>query len=99
MPDQHLATNFTAERSEGELPADTEGQETLFDDLLVGAEAIAAYLYGNQRHRRKIYHLAQTRRLPVFKLGSKLCARRSTLLAWIEGQETNSTSGPSSATD
>lgn len=63
----------------------------LADDLLRGAEEIAEFLYGHRRHRRKIYHLAQTKRLPVFHLGSTLCARRSTLIAWIEDQEIKAT--------
>ena len=56
------------------------------EDLLRGAEEIAEYLFGDSAKRRSVYHLAQSRQLPVFKLGSMLCARRSTLLAWIEEQ-------------
>ena len=63
----------------------------LADDLLRGAEEIAQFVYGHRRHRRKIYHLVQTKRLPVFHLGSTLCARRSTLIAWIEDQEIKAT--------
>ena len=37
--------------------------------------------------RRKVYYLAETSRLPVFRIGSKLCARRSVLIAWIASQE------------
>ena len=64
------------------------GQPRLGDDLLRGADAIAEFLFGDPRHRRKIYHLAQTSRIPVFRLGSTLCARRTRLVAWIEEQET-----------
>jgi excisionase family DNA binding protein len=53
-------------------------------DLLSGAEAIASYIGVKPR---RIYHLAETRRLPVFRIGSTLCARRSTLLRWIEDME------------
>jgi hypothetical protein len=56
-------------------------------DLLRGADAIAAFLYGGSEQRRKIYHLAATSNLPVFKLGSMICARKSVLLKWIEDQE------------
>ncbi len=56
-------------------------------DLLQGAEAIATFLYGDPGSRRKVYHLAATSNLPVFKLGAMLCARRSVLLHWIESQE------------
>lgn len=64
-----------------------DARAPLSDDLLIGADAIAAFVYGDTQQRRKIYHLAQTNRIPVFKLGSSVCARRSTLLRWIEQQE------------
>jgi excisionase family DNA binding protein len=63
-------------------------------DLLSGAEAIAAYVGVTPR---RIYHLAETGRLPVFRIGSTLCARRSTLRRWIEDMERaaiNDTSHP-----
>jgi hypothetical protein len=56
-------------------------------DLLQGADAIATFLYGDPASRRKVYHLASTSNLPVFKLGAMICARRSILLQWIEKQE------------
>ena len=56
-------------------------------DLLRGADAIACYIFGNAGMRRKVYHLAATSNLPVFKLGSMICARRSVLLKWIADQE------------
>lgn len=59
----------------------------LADDLLRGAEAISEFLFGDKILRRKVYHLAETSRLPVFRLGSVLCARRSVLIAWIAEQE------------
>jgi hypothetical protein len=62
-------------------------QESLADDLLRGADEIAGYLYGDSTQRRKVFHLAETSRLPVFRLGSKLCARRSVLIEWIAAQE------------
>lgn len=65
-----------------------QGHETEFSkDLLRGADCIASYLFGDARMRRKVYHLAATSNLPVFKLGSMICARRSVLLKWIEDQE------------
>ncbi len=57
------------------------------NDLLRGADEIALYLFGDRRLRRKVYHLAQTSNLPVFRLGSMICARKSVLLKWIEEQE------------
>jgi hypothetical protein len=61
-------------------------------DLLTGADAIAAFMGVKPR---RIYHLAETQRLPVFRMGSTLCARRSTLLRWIEDME--SSAGASAA--
>ena len=57
------------------------------NDMLRGADEIAEFLYGDGEQRRKVYHLVATSHLPVFKLGSMICARRSILLKWIEGQE------------
>ena len=59
----------------------------LADDLLRGAEEISLFLFGKKQYRRKVYHLAETSRLPVFRLGSVLCARRSVLMMWIAEQE------------
>jgi hypothetical protein len=59
----------------------------LAHDLLRRADQIADFLFDDARQRRKVYHLAETSRLPVFRLGSKLCARRSVLMAWIASQE------------
>lgn len=56
-------------------------------DLLRGAEEVAEFLYGSRSLRRKVYHLASTSNVPVFKLGSMICARKSVLLAWVEAQE------------
>jgi hypothetical protein len=53
----------------------------LADDLPEGADEITKF---GGWSRRQIYHLAQTRRLPVFRLGSTLRARKSRVIAWIE---------------
>jgi hypothetical protein len=64
------------------------GTETEFSrDMLRGADAIADFLYGDSALRRKVYHLVATSHLPVFKLGSMICARKSVLLKWVEDQE------------
>jgi hypothetical protein len=69
----------------------TTGAEpaTLGDDLLHGAEAIAVFVFGNEKHRRKVYHYANDAkvRLPVFRIGNVICARKSKLIEWIEAQE------------
>ncbi len=72
-----------------------------FGGMIVSAENIALRVFrdfiegltGEERaraikkYRRKIYHLAETSRLPVFRLGSTLCARESALKEFIENQE------------
>lgn len=56
-------------------------------DLLEGADEISAFIYGDHNKRRKVYHLARSSNLPVFRLGSVLCARKSKITEWIEAQE------------
>jgi hypothetical protein len=68
------------------VPNDTTSPE-LAGDLLRGADEIAEFIFGSRGSRRKVYYLAECTRLPVFRLGSVLCARRSVLLDWISGQE------------
>jgi hypothetical protein len=63
----------------------------LSNDLLQGASQIAFFLFGDGKQRRRVYHLVQTRRLPVFRIGTTLYARKSSLLTWIEQQEKAST--------
>ena len=65
-----------------------ETEDTGFaGDLLEGAAEISLFLFGTREKRRKVYHLAASSRLPVFKLGAEICARRSVLLTWIQEQE------------
>jgi hypothetical protein len=59
----------------------------LANDILEGADAIAEFLFGSRDARRKVYYLAECSKLPIFRLGSVLCARRSVLLSFISGQE------------
>jgi hypothetical protein len=63
--------------------------QPLADDILTGANEIGKFLFGDDTNanRRRIYYLTERTRLPVFRLGSVLCARRSVLLNWIAGQE------------
>jgi hypothetical protein len=63
----------------------------LADDVLDGAEAIAEFLFGDRTKRRRVYDLVERRELPVFRLGSNIHARKSTLLAHIAEQEAAST--------
>jgi hypothetical protein len=64
-----------------------ENHPELAEDLLKGADAIAEFVFGDPTARRKVYYLAKYSRLPVFRIGSVLCARRSVLMAWISSQE------------
>jgi hypothetical protein len=68
------------------------GPPDLADDLLEGAEAIASFMFGDPSLVRAVYRLSTEvsaeHRAPFFKLGSgSLCARKSTLLKWIESKE------------
>jgi hypothetical protein len=63
----------------------------LADDILRGADEIAEFLFGDKTSRRKVYYLAECTKLPIFRLGAVLCARRSVLLNWISGQESRGT--------
>ena len=61
----------------------------LAEDLMTGADTIAEFMFGDasEANRRRVYHSADKLGLPTFKLGGTLCARRSTILGWIERQE------------
>ena len=59
----------------------------LADDILEGADAIAEFLFGSKDERRRIYYLCEASRLPIFRLGAVLCARKSVLLKYIVSQE------------
>jgi hypothetical protein len=57
------------------------------DDMLHGADAIAEFLCGNGKYRRRVYTLVDGNSLPVFRIGITICARKSVLLDWIAAQE------------
>ena len=67
-----------------------KGQGSIAGDILHGADEIAAFLYGDAKHRRRVYNLIDGDYLPVFRLGAGICARRSVLMAWIGEQEDRS---------
>jgi hypothetical protein len=67
--------------------AETTIQVSLAGDILYGAYRIAKFLYGDGKLRRKVYNLIETERLPHFRLGATVCARKSVLMAWIAEQE------------
>jgi hypothetical protein len=86
MKTEELLDERRAEPAAGEREM-TAHEPEFANDLLRGAEEIAGYLYGNREVRRKVYHLVATSNLPVFKLGSTICARKSVLLEWVKAQE------------
>jgi hypothetical protein len=64
---------------------------TIADDLLRGGAAIAEEVFGDPKERRAVYRLAgavpEEDRLPVFRMGAVLCARKSTLAEWFQARE------------
>ena len=70
-------------------PATGEVCPALADDLLRGADAIALYVFGDTGQRRKVYYYASEAKvkLPIFRIGNVICARKSKLIYWIEQQE------------
>lgn len=59
-------------------------EATFQNDLLDGANAIGQFL---GLTNRQVYHAVESGKLPVVRLGTKIMARRSTLLKWFEAQE------------
>lgn len=64
--------------------------ERIDDDILQGAAQIARFLFGSESDRRRVYFLVESGALPHFRLGGTICARKSTLVDWIENQEARS---------
>jgi hypothetical protein len=82
----HLARLLDAARQPSTSPT-KQSAGSLAGDILHGAEGIADFLYGDGKLRRKVYNLVETARLPHFRLGAVICARKSVLLSWIAEQE------------
>lgn len=59
-------------------------------DLLYGVPAIAGFL---KVRPRQAYHLVEKGGLPTFRLTSTVCARRSTLKAWLAAREAEALKG------
>lgn len=64
-----------------------EACQDICQDILRGADQVALFLFGDRAMRKKVYHLAEKSNLPIFRLGSVICARKTTLTRWIEDQE------------
>jgi hypothetical protein len=82
----HLTRLLDAARHPS-TPPSKQSAGSLAGDVLHGAEGIAEFLYGDGKLRRKVYNLVETARLPHFRLGAVICARKSVLLSWIAEQE------------
>jgi hypothetical protein len=69
--------------------------DALSDDLLVGADAVAKFLFGARetprKGRRKIYNLRG--QLPLFNIGAAICGRKSTLIEYVRIQEAAAAQG------
>jgi hypothetical protein len=65
---------------------------TISNDIIMGARAIADFLFPDDPGAlRLVYRLVSEvppeDQLPVFRLGTRLAARKSTLLQWIAKRE------------
>ena len=54
---------------------------------LHGAEAIAQYIFGDRKARRRVYYLAECSKLPIYGFCATLYLRPSAYRLWIETQE------------
>ncbi len=63
-------------------------ENDLADDLLEGADEIAAYLGWN---RRRVFYAAERKLIPIFRIGNRLSARKSSLRKRIEDLEQKAT--------
>lgn len=72
------------------LTAPSAAPLQLADDLLQGADSIASYM---GLSRRQAYHLVAAGRIPTFRMGATICARKSTILNWIAQQEAAQSGG------
>lgn len=61
--------------------------DNVADDLMQGAGKIALFLFGSKEQARKFYYLEEKGEIPTFRLGSTICARKSTIRSWIEERE------------
>ena len=59
-------------------------ENDLADDLLEGADEIAAFMGWN---RRRVFYVAERELMPIFRIGNRLAARKSALRRRIEDME------------
>ena len=58
--------------------------DNLSDDLLQGADEIAAFIGSN---RRRVFYLAERGLMPIIRIGKRLTARKSTIRRHIADLE------------
>jgi hypothetical protein len=73
-----------------QLPSPQVSASSVAGDILYGADAIALFLFGERKYRRRVYNLVEGNGLPIFRVGVNVCARKSVLLQWIAVQERSS---------
>jgi hypothetical protein len=59
-------------------------EEKLADDLMIGAKPIADWLGSTAR---QVFYWAETKQMPIFKIGNRLAARKSTLAQHVSKLE------------
>lgn len=69
----------------------------LAEDVLEGAAEIAAFLWPGKANPKKVYRAVELKQLPVYTIGNRIHARRSTLLRYIQEQEDGSLRKPGRA--
>ena len=84
---ERVQTQMQAHAAQVVLPPPTGPPMVLADDLLVGAEQISRFMFGTASKRRQAYWLSDSGELPTFRLGTMICARKSTLLQHIAKRE------------
>jgi hypothetical protein len=92
MQEPPMKLLIAANQADNAPPSSSVGTgSALSGDILHGADAIAEYVFGDRKSRRKVYNLVETGQLPIFRLGANICARKSVLLDWIARQESEAT--------
>jgi hypothetical protein len=86
-PPSRSSCRFGQMKEHAALMPDLPHAGSLAGDTLYGANAIAKFMYGARDCRRAVYNLIENRRIPHFRLGATVCARKSVLMAWIAEQE------------
>ena len=59
-------------------------ENDLADDLLEGADEIATFMGWS---RRRVFYAAERKLIPIFRIGNRLSARKSTLRRHVEDLE------------